>query len=110
MGLKDTATTKYMKQNNIFADIFNFFVYDGEQVIHPDSLEELDTMQIEVPYGGEKGAEQPVQRTKDVIKSLTAMTDKRAAYLLLAIENQSNIPMRFPLRTGFTTCFPMPDR
>ena len=98
MGVKDTVTTKYMRQNEIFADAFNYFVYGGEQVINPESLEELDTCEVDVPYGGEKGAKQPVQRTRDVIKSVIAMMDKRTAYLLLAIENQSNIHYAMPVK------------
>lgn len=98
MGVKDTVTTKYMRQNEIFADAFNFFVYGGEQVIHPKSLKELDTREIDVPYGGEKGAGQPVQKTRDVIKSVVAMMDKSTAYLLLAIENQSNIHYAMPVK------------
>ena len=54
LGVKDTVTTKYMRQNEIFADAFNYFVFGGEQVISPDSLEELDTREVGVPYGGEK--------------------------------------------------------
>ncbi len=91
LGVKDTVTAKYMRQNHVFADAFNYFVYEGEQVIDPNSLEELDTREIEVPYGGAEGAEQPVQRTRDVIKSVTAMTDQKTAYLVLAVENQSNV-------------------
>lgn len=98
MGVKDTVTTKYMRQNEIFADAFNYFVYGGEQVISPESLEELDTREIDVPYGGEKGAKQPVQKTRDVIKSVIAMMDKRTAYLLLAVENQSNIHYAMPVK------------
>ena len=98
MGVKDTVTTKYMRQNEIFADAFNYFVYGGEQVIHPESLKELDTREIDVPYGGEKGASQPVQKTRDVIKSVIAMMDKSTAYLLLAIENQSNIHYAMPVK------------
>ena len=98
MGLKDTVTTKYMGQNEIFADIFNYFIYEGEQVIAPDSLEELDTREVDVPYGGEDGAEQPVQRTRDVIKSLIAMMDGRTAYLILAVENQANIHQAMPVK------------
>lgn len=98
LGVKDTVTTKYMRQNEIFADAFNYFVYGGEQVINPESLEELDTCEVDVPYGGEKGAKQPVQRTRDVIKSVIAMMDKRTAYLLLAIENQSNIHYAMPVK------------
>lgn len=98
MGVKDTVTTKYMRQNEIFADAFNYFVYGGEQVIHPESLKELDTREVDVPYGGENGAGQPVQKTRDVIKSVVAMMDKSTAYLLLAIENQSNIHYAMPVK------------
>ena len=98
MGVKDTVTTKYMRQNEVFADTFNYFVYGGTQVISPDSLEELDTREIDVPYGGEKGAKQPVQKNRDVIKSAVVMKDNRAAYLLMAIENQSNIHYAMPVK------------
>ena len=98
MGAKDTVTTKYMRQNEVFADTFNYFVYDGTQVIDPDSLSELDTREIDVPYGGEKGAKQPVQKNRDVVKSAVVMKDERAAYLLMAIENQSNIHYAMPVK------------
>lgn len=98
MGLKDTVTTKYMGQNQIFADAFNYYIYGGEQVIDPDSLEELDTREVDVPYGGEDGAKQPVQRTRDVIKSLVAMMDRRTAYLLLAVEAQSHVHNAMPVK------------
>ena len=98
MGVKDTITTKYMGQNHIFADVFNYFIYGGEQVIDPDSLEELDTREVDVPYGGKDGAGQPVQRTRDVIKSLVAMMDRRTAYLILAVEAQSNIHNAMPVK------------
>ncbi|MCD7846303.1 MAG: Rpn family recombination-promoting nuclease/putative transposase [Oscillospiraceae bacterium] len=90
LGAKDTATAKYMRNNKVFADAFNYLIYGGKQTIDPDSLVELDTREIELPYGGESGAEQPIQRTRDVIKSVTAMTDRKTAYLVLAVENQSN--------------------
>ncbi len=101
MGVKDTVTTKYMRQNKIFADAFNYFIYSGEQVIRSESLKELDTREIAVPYGGEKGIGQSVQKTRDVIKSVVAMTDKNTAYLLLAIENQPNIHYVMPVKIWF---------
>ena len=98
MGAKDTATIKYMRQNEIFADAFNYFVYGGKQVISPDSLEELDTRELDVPYGGAFGEKQPVQRTRDVIKAVTTMTDNRIAYMVVAIEAQSNIHYAMPVK------------
>lgn len=87
-----------MGQNEIFADVFNYYIYGGEQVVNPDRLEELDTREVDVPYGGKDGAEQPVQRTRDVIKSLVAMMDRHTAYLILAVENQSNIHNAMPVK------------
>lgn len=97
MGTKDIVTAKYISQNEVFADAFNFLIYDGEPVIRPESLVELDTREIGVPYGGD-GAKQPVQRTRDVIKAVTAMTDNHAAYLVLAVENQSNVHYAMPVK------------
>ncbi len=97
MGNRDTATAVYMRRPEIFADAFNYYIYDGKKVIDPASLVELDTREIAVPYGGED-ASQPVQRTRDVIKSVTAMTDQKMAYLILAVENQSNIHYAMPVR------------
>ncbi len=91
MGQADIATAKYLRRNEIFADMFNFFLYNGKEVIDPDSLQELDTREIEVPYGGEEDTRQPVLRTRDVIKSVVAMTDERMAYLILGVENQTHI-------------------
>lgn len=99
MGVKDIATIKYMRQNTIFADVFNYFIHNGEQVICPECLQELDTRELDIPYGGEKGHKQPVQRSRDLIKAVTAMTDNNNAYLLLAIENQSNIHYAMPVVT-----------
>lgn len=65
MGLKDTVTTKYMKQNEIFADVCNYFIYDGKQVIDPNSLVELDTREVDVPYGGIAGAKE--QRCDEIM-------------------------------------------
>ena len=30
MGAADTKTNEYMSDNNRFADVFNFFLYDGD--------------------------------------------------------------------------------
>lgn len=98
MGVKDTITVKYMQRNEIFADAFNFYVYGGRQVIDPDSLEELDTREVGVPYGSPEDVEQPVQRIRDVIKSVTAMTDKKTAFLVLAAENQSYVHYAMAVR------------
>ena len=43
MGMADAVTKQYMKENTVFADAFNFLLYNGENVILPQTLRELDT-------------------------------------------------------------------
>ena len=46
MAGKDSTTKKYMSDNEVFADAFNFYIYGGEQVIKSDQLRTLDTTAI----------------------------------------------------------------
>lgn len=49
MGLADTVTKAYMKDNSVFADAFNYLIYGGEAVVDPKQLQELDTTEIALP-------------------------------------------------------------
>ena len=40
--IKDTIVKEYIGNPEIFADVFNFFLYDGEQKIKPENLTEKD--------------------------------------------------------------------
>ena len=84
MGKPDTITKEYMKNTQVFADAFNYFLYNGEQVIDPDKLHELDTTAIALPFGAD-GAVVPVQKYRDVQKYLTDKTDGSADYLMTAV-------------------------
>lgn len=41
MGTKDALTYNYMNDNARFADIMNFYLYAGKQVIRPENLKSL---------------------------------------------------------------------
>ena len=97
MAAKDIITKEYMKDASIFADAFNSFLFDGEPVIDPLKLHAMDTTEITVPYG-EGNTEAPVQKFRDNLKYLTAMTDETAAYLILGIENQTDVQMAMPVK------------
>ena len=86
MGKIDTVTKDYMKNNTVFADAFNYFIYGGRQIIDPENLRELDATEIAVPFGNEN--EVAVQKYRDLLKTATVMMDDRAAYLLLGVENE----------------------
>ena len=97
MADKDTITKEYMQNKATFADAFNFFLYDGKDVIKPEQLRPLDTTAIALPYSDD-GKPSPVQKYRDVLKMVTAMSDGNAAYLILGIENQSDIHYAMPVR------------
>lgn len=94
---KDTQTKAFMERPEVFADAFNFLIYGGKQVIQPDELREMDTTVIGAPYGSD-GARVPVQKIRDVFKSWSVKRDNNAAYLLLGVENQSDIHYAMPVR------------
>ena len=51
MGKIDQLTNEYMSDKARFADVFNYFVYDGRQVLIPEYLHELSTVEQVFPYG-----------------------------------------------------------
>lgn len=99
MGKIDTITKEYMENPVVFADAFNQFLYHGDQRIDPAQLTELDTTGIVVPYGAD-GAGVPEQKYRDVLKLLYAMTDGRAAYCVMGIEDQTKIHYALPVKNG----------
>ena len=100
MGKKDIVTRTYMEDEKIFADVFNFFLYDGKQVIHPGDLKELDTKgAIVLDANGIEKAESFVQKERDVLKYLAGKMDGKRIYLLLGLESQSEIHYAMPVKT-----------
>ena len=97
MADKDTLTKQFMRKPEVFADAFNFYIYGGRQVIRPEDLKELDTTAIAVPYGSDN-AKAPTQKSRDVLKCWVGMTDRKNAYLMLGVENQTNIHYAMPAR------------
>ena len=94
---KDTATKRYMQGKEVFADAFNFLLYDGRQIIKPEALEELDATSIVLPYG-DNGKTVPVHKYRDKLRKVTIMKSGRNTYLVLGIENQSEIHYAMPVR------------
>ena len=86
-----------MGQRDIFADAFNFYLYGGRQVLHPEQLRELDSTELSYPFGAD-GRGEPVQKYRDVLKSAVFMENGEAAYLLLGIENQTSVHYAAPVK------------
>ena len=116
IGAADAVTKAYIRKNEVFADAFNYFMYDGEQKIQPDQLRELDTTEIAIllneqdtkdnkdtkdrKYNKDNNASEPkpVQKYRDLMKEAVIMEDGKAAYVLLGIENQTEVHYAMPVR------------
>jgi len=97
MGQADSATKLFLKDNEVFADAFNYLIYDGEPVIQPEQLHPMDTTMI-ANIGKTKQKNAFVQKIRDVYKYISAMTDGEHAYLILGIESQKDICYAMPVR------------
>ena len=101
MGLKDSVTKDYIHNNKVFADAFNYFIYEGEPVIDPQSLIEIDTTELAVPYyANEKNGMQTEaeQRFRDALKATTIMYNDNATYVILGVENQTEVNYAMPVK------------
>ena len=46
MGAKDAKAREFLSNNERFADLFNFYLFKGKQVIKPSDLQEKDTASV----------------------------------------------------------------
>ena len=98
MGVIDTEGKRYLFNNDIFADAFNYLVYGGKQVIKADELREIDTTELALPYGN--GAKVPVQKYRDILKLWDAKMDDAAIYVILGTELQDKVHYGMPVKDG----------
>ena len=109
IGAADTVTKAYIRKNEVFADAFNYFMYDGRQKIQPEQLRELDSTEIAILLNEkdtkdktnkekEASEQKMVQKYRDLLKTATIMEDGEATYVLLGIENQTEVHYAMPVR------------
>ena len=92
MGKKDTITKNYMKENRVFADAFNYLLYNGQQMIQPEKLREIDTTEMAILQGGDQKHQdsETVQKYRDILKKTVVKED--------GVENQTDIHYAMPVR------------
>ena len=111
IGAADTVTKAYIRKNEVFADAFNYFMYDGRQKIQPEQLRELDSTEIAILLNEkdtkdktnkekEASEQKMVQKYRDLLKTATIMEDGEATYVLLGIENQTEVHYAMPVRNA----------
>ena len=96
MGRKDTLTKKYLEQPEIFADAFNYYIFNGRKVIKPKDLQEQDPNEKAVIE--KRGRTFANQKMRDILRLCTIRHTKYATLVLLAIEAQADISYIMPVR------------
>ncbi|MCD8022233.1 MAG: hypothetical protein LUF30_04425 [Lachnospiraceae bacterium] len=89
----DVRLKDFWRSNDRFADLFNAVLFNGQEILKPDALEEADTdvsgiIQL-------KRYEESLVRARDVVKK----TAYGADFVIWGIENQQRIHYASPLRT-----------
>ena len=95
----DVFTKNYISQNEVFADVFNFFIYNGRRVVKPESLKDESPEESAIFFIDGKKTE-TAQRYRDVLKSCVIKRGKHASYVLLGVENQSKIHSAMPVKVA----------
>lgn len=88
---KDNIAKEYMNDNKIFSNVFNYYLYNGKNVIKPENLVSLDSTSVI------NSKNESIQRHRDLIKCLK--DDDNNTYLLLGIENQTSVDYNMIFRT-----------
>ncbi len=88
----DTVFKEFWRPNERFADLFNAVLFQGQEVITPESLTEMDTdVSGTVRMGG---SERTLARARDVVKK----SAYGIGFMVLGIENQQSVHYAMPLR------------
>ncbi len=98
MAEKDAVTRMYMNENDHFADAVNFCCFGGREVVQPENLQAMDSTVV-ANILGRNGKKKTEQRFRDLLKMAEIKYDDKAVYLMVGIENQSEIDRIMTVRT-----------
>ena len=98
MGTKDIKSKEYLADNARFADLCNYMLYDGQQVIFPEDLQERDSTELLSVLGIDE-KENQIQKWRDLLKTAIIKSTPKAFYVLIGVENQTDIHYAMPVRS-----------
>lgn len=92
----DIVLKNYWSNNEQFADLFNAVLFNGEQIIQPDELEDVDTEESTVLE--HKDYAESIKASRDNIKIQKKSTVYGVQFVLLGLESQEHIHYAMPMR------------
>ena len=97
MGAKDTKAKEYLSDNGRFADLCNAVLFDGEQIVRAEELQERDTTEVLSVFGIDE-KEIQFQKWRDILKHVVIKSYGDVYFMLVGIENQSEIHYAMPVK------------
>ena len=104
MGKVDKVSVTYFRNKRIFADVFNYWIYDGEQIIQEQDLTLISDTHISLYPKKTRGKKKrqkkdfAFQKNRDVLMQLICMECNSMLYIILGIESQTDISYDMPAR------------
>ena len=92
-GKPDSLLKKFWSDNEHFADLFNSTIFNGEQIVDPKALIEVDTdLSLSIPI--KDTYVENLSKARDVVKKTDGVYD----YIILGVESQMKIDYTMPVR------------
>lgn len=90
MRSRDSLTKNYLKNQEHFADLCNYVIFDGRQVIQSSELQEMNTEELVIPYDDDF-LTFPQHRIRDLMNGCVAGQTEKAVFLIVGVENQTGV-------------------
>lgn len=98
MGEKDNRIKNYLSDNKRFADVFNYYMFNGQQVILPDELIEKDPEEVGVQFVKNGTAASTIKKLRDILKIGVIRYYNGSILSVLGIENNCFINYAIPAK------------
>ncbi len=99
MGKKDTIEKVYLSDKARFADVVNYAIFGGKQVVLPEHLMEIDPVQsMAKTKDGNTVDPELSQKIRDLLCKASLYTTDFCDYILVGIENQTELHYAMPAR------------
>lgn len=97
MSKSDSISKKLMQNNGYFADVVNYVLFGGKEIVIPEELQELDTSELTIVDDAVKRSI-PIQRYRDVLKQAVLRQYDNFIFAIIGIENQTSIHYAMPVK------------
>lgn len=92
MQEKDVVSIEYFEEPERFADLLNGYVFEGEQVIKPEDVKEMNRVITKTQKQGQR------IKSKIIIRDIMRKVGIDMQVMLIALENQTDIHYAMPIR------------